>query len=141
MKPPRYLLAGLMTVEHLHPMSESVAEPLPITGRLTPRQAIIAKIVVLTILSIALGVGQGKVSPGTYQSAEPAGCRMGFLHGFLMPAALPGLLMGQDLKIYAPNNTGRFYNIGYIVGINTCGTVFFGIGFWMPDRKRKAKMA
>ena len=47
-----------------------------------------------------------------------------------MPAALPGLLLGQNLPIYAPNNSGRAYNIGYIFGINTCGTLFFGISFW-----------
>ena len=39
-----------------------------------------------------------------------------------MPAALPGLVGGNDLPIYAPNNLGRPYKIGYIVGLNTCGT-------------------
>jgi hypothetical protein len=52
-----------------------------------------------------------------------------------MPAALPALLSGKDLPIYAPRNEGRPYNIGYILGINSCGTLFFGIGFW-PMRKR-----
>jgi hypothetical protein len=52
-----------------------------------------------------------------------------------MPAALPSLLAGKDLPIYAPNNEGRPYNIGYIFGINCCGTLFFGVGFW-PMRKR-----
>ena len=64
---------------------------------------------------------------------------MGVLHGMLMPAALPGLLMGNDLPIYAPNNTGRTYNIGYAFGVNCCGTLFFGISFWQPRRWRRAK--
>ena len=45
------------------------------------------------------------------------------MEGALMPAALPGLLMGHDLPIYAVNNTGRGYRIGYILGLNTCGYV------------------
>jgi hypothetical protein len=49
-----------------------------------------------------------------------------------MPTALPALLMGNDLPIYAPNNVGRAYNIGYIFGINACGMLFFGVGFWRP---------
>jgi len=43
--------------------------------------------------------------------------------------------LGQDLPIYAPNNSGRLYNIGYIFGINTCGFLFFGVGFWRPRRR------
>ena len=54
-----------------------------------------------------------------------------------MPAALPGLLMGNDLPIYAPNNSGRAYKIGYILGLNSCGTCFFGIAFWQPRRQRR----
>ncbi len=43
-----------------------------------------------------------------------------------MPVALPTLLMGRDVAIFAPNNDGRGYKIGYILGINLCGLVFFG---------------
>jgi hypothetical protein len=57
------------------------------------------------------------------------------LEGILMPAALPSLLLGKDLPIYAPNNIGRVYNIGFLLGINFCGMVFFGVAFWRP-RKR-----
>jgi len=53
-----------------------------------------------------------------------------------MPAALPGLVGGKDLPIYAPNNEGRAYKIGYILGLNTCGTMFFGVAFWQPRRRK-----
>jgi hypothetical protein len=97
----------------------------------------IIKIIVLTALALALGFVQGWGASRLYKSDHVAGFHMGLLHGILMPAALPGLLMGQDLPIYAPNNSGRLYNIGYIVGINTCGTLFFGIAFFQPGRRHR----
>ena len=98
-------------------------------------KVIIIKIIVLTVLSVALGVAQAWAASRDYKLDRVAGFHRGILHGMLMPAALPGLLMGNDLPIYAPNNSGRPYNIGYIFGINLCGTIFFGIGFWQPRRR------
>jgi hypothetical protein len=71
-----------------------------------------------------------------YQPDFVAGFRTGLLEGALMPAALPGLLGGKDLPIFAPNNVGRGYKIGYILGLNTCGTFFYGVAFWQPRRRR-----
>ena len=104
--------------------------------RFSKARLITIKIIVLTALTVALGFLQGWASTRSYQPDPVAGFHMGLLHGMLMPAALPGLLMGNNLPIYAPNNSGRAYNIGYIFGINTCGTIFFGIGFWQPRRRR-----
>ena len=109
-------------------------------ARLSRAKLIIIKIVVLTALALALGFVQDRASSRCYKPDRIAGFHMGLLHGMLMPAALPGLLMGNDLPIYAPNNSGRAYNIGYIFGINTCGTLFFGIAFWQPRRWRRAGM-
>ena len=116
-------------------MAESVSAPVAISSGPSKAQVVIIKIIVLTALSVALGVTQGWASSRTYKADHVAGFQLGLLHGMLMPAALPGLLMGHDLPIYAPNNAGRAYNIGYIFGINTCGTIFFGIGFWQPRRR------
>ena len=93
---------------------------------------IIIKGVAMTLLTIVLAVMQGWAAPRFYKADRTAGFNTGLLEGALMPAALPGLLMGHDLPIYAPNNSGRPYNIGYILGINTCGTLFFGVAFWRP---------
>jgi len=122
-------------------MAESVPEPMAIPPvavpvRLSKGRLITIKIIVLTALALTLGFAQGWASSRLYKPDHVAGFHMGLLHGMLMPAALPGLLMGQDLPIYAPNNSGRPYNIGYIFGINTCGTLFFGIAFWQPRRRR-----
>jgi hypothetical protein len=49
-----------------------------------------------------------------------------------MPVALPSLLLGNDVPIYATTSTGRIYKLGYIAGINLCGLLFFGTAFRRP---------
>ncbi len=122
-------------------MAESIPEPMAIPQvsapvRFSKARFIIIKAIALTVLTLVLGFAQGWASSRCYKPDHVAGFHMGILHGILMPAAMPGLLMGQHLPIYAPNNSGRPYNIGYIFGINTCGTLFFGVAFWQPRRRR-----
>jgi hypothetical protein len=116
-----------------------MATPVPnptATSGLSPRlKHWVVKISVLVLLGLLFGFGHGWAASRYYGPERVAGFHMGLLHGALMPAALPALLSGKDLPIYAPRNEGRPYNIGYILGINSCGTLFFGIGFW-PMRKR-----
>ena len=90
------------------------------------------KIVALVLLGLLLGLVYDWAATRFYGRDRVAGFHTGVMHGALMPAALPTLLLGKDLPIYAPNNIGRGYNIGFILGINACGTLFFGVGFWRP---------
>ena len=69
----------------------------------------------------------------------PAGFARGMLHGAMMPCALPNLLVGKDVTIYAERNTGRTYKLGYTMGVNGCGAIFFGIFFWRVNKWRKAR--
>jgi hypothetical protein len=122
-------------------MAESVPEPMAIPRVAAPAhpskaKVITIKIIALTVLTLALGFLQAWASSRCYKPDHVAGFRMGLLEGALMPAALPGLVTGHDLPIYAPNNSGPPYKIGYILGLNTCGTLFFGIAFWQPRRRR-----
>ena len=100
-------------------------------------KVIVIKIIALTAISLGLVFAQGWAAPRYYQPDYVAGFYTGMLEGALMPAALPGLLAGHDLPIYAPNNLGRAYKIGYILGLNTCGTFFFGVAFWQPRQRRE----
>jgi hypothetical protein len=70
-------------------------------------------------------------------SAPPAGFFDGMKHGAKMPLALPRLLLGHDTTIYAESNTGRTYKLGYTVGVNACGALFFGVMYWRVNRLRK----
>ena len=90
------------------------------------------KIATLVLLGLLFGFGYDWAAPRFYGPDRLPGFRLGVLHGALMPVALPSLLMGQDVPIYAANNTGRVYKLGYIAGINLCGLVFFGLTFRRP---------
>lgn len=113
----------------------SATDPAPIS----PAKVVLIKAIALTVISLALIFSQSWASSRFYRDDYHAGFYTGMLEGALMPAALPGLLGGKDVPIYAPNNDGRGYKIGYILGLNGCGTFFFGVAFWQPRRRRKSK--
>ena len=93
-------------------------------------------LVILVVAAIMIGV-INRSSRRLDLSREPAGFGRGILHGALMPMALPNLVIGQDVTIYAPSNIGRLYKLGYTLGVNGCGALFFGMFFWRVTRLRK----
>ncbi len=90
------------------------------------------KVAALVVLGLVLGFGYDWAAPRFYGRERVPGFGLGVLHGALMPVALPSLLLGKDVPIYADRNAGRIYKLGYIAGINACGFVFFGLAFWRP---------
>ena len=109
------------------------SDPAPIPA--ARRKLWLQKITYFLIASMLLGWFYGWASPRAFPKDKTMGFGYGMLHGALMPLALPSLLMCQDVEIFAPENSGRIYKIGYICGINVCGLSFFGPLFWRPRRK------
>ena len=93
------------------------------------------KLASLILAGLVFGWGYNWAAPRFYHPGRAAGFWLGTLHGALMPIALPSLLLGNDVPIYAATTTGRSYKLGYIAGINGCGFVFFGLAFWRPNRR------
>jgi hypothetical protein len=93
----------------------------------------------VTILACAFVIGWTlkQISIVMERSQRPAGFARGILQGALMPMAWPNLLVGKDLTIYSPNNTGVGYKLGYTSGVNCAGVVFFGCFFWRLSRWRR----
>jgi hypothetical protein len=89
----------------------------------------------VAIVTIVFGWFYGWASPWAFPKERPSDFKYGVLHGALMPLSLPTLVLGKDVPIYAPENTGRSYKIGYICGINACGLVFFGAAFRQPKSR------
>lgn len=89
------------------------------------------------LIAVALFLGwlYGWAGPRIHPPQTQFGLPYGVAHGALMPMALPALIMGKDVTIYSESNNGRPYKIGYIIGINLCGLVFFGSAFWQPRRQ------
>lgn len=88
----------------------------------------------LLVVGVLLGVVYAWAGPRLYPAGSVFGFGWGMAHGACMPLALPALVAGGNVPIYAERNTGRGYKLGYIVGINLCGLVFFGGAFWRPRR-------
>src|SRR6185503_19561860 len=94
------------------------------------------KIVFIILVAFMIGVILNKISAGFEHDTCPAGFLRGMLQGALMPMSLPNLLVGKDVNIYSPNNSGTTYKLGYTMGTNTCGAIFFGLFFWRVTRWR-----
>lgn len=100
-------------------------------------QRIITRLLIIAVVTIVMIWVVQRSSAALDRVAEPAGFSRGLLHGALMPMALPNLLIGRDVTIYAAHNTGRLYKLGYAAGVNACGLIFFGFFFWRLNRIRK----
>jgi hypothetical protein len=122
------------TIMENHAVAEMppTSDPAQIAG--ARRKSWFKKIVYFIIASLLLGWFYGWTFPRAFPKNTTFGFGYGMLHGALMPLALPSLLMGQDVEIFAADNSGRSYKIGFICGINVCGLAFFGPLFWRPRR-------
>ena len=101
------------------------------------RRGIARRIATILAAALLLGFIIHRVSIALDRSPRPAGFLRGVLQGMLMPASLPNLLVGNDVIIYAQNNTGRTYKLGYTVGVNVCGAFFFGTFLRRLNRLRR----
>jgi hypothetical protein len=101
------------------------------------RRKILIRIFSFLLVAAIVGICMRQISVVLSRSTAPAGFARGMLQGALMPGALPNLLVGNDVMIYAANNTGRTYKLGYTCGVNACGAVFFGWFFWRVSKWRK----
>ncbi len=113
-------------------------QPVPPAATLATRLLrLLLRLLTVAAVAISLGWAVQRSSALLDRNASPAGFARGLLHGAIMPMAMPNLLIGQEVSIYAPNNTGRFYKLGYTAGVNGCGLIFFGYFFWRVNRTRR----
>jgi hypothetical protein len=122
----------LSRLNTIKPMAAPTTNQTPPCARSSWVKRLALKAVTLVVLGLLLGFGYDWAAPRFYGPERLAGFRLGVLHGALMPVALPSLVLGRDVPIYAVNNSGRTYKLGYIAGINLCGLVFFGLAFRRP---------
>lgn len=122
------------TAIHSGPASPA-AKPVP--GKATRILRGLLRAAVLIFITFSFGWVLNKSASASNRNPAPAGFARGMLHGALMPGAMPTLLVGRDVVIYAENNTGRTYKLGYTFGVNACGAFFFGSFYWRLIRWRK----
>ena len=106
--------------------------PAPSARKPAPVKFLLRKAATIVLVTLVFGWLYGWAAPRAYAGRRPAGFAFGLLHGAMMPLSLPSLVIGRDVPIYAADNTGRLYKIGYICGVNICGIAFIGPVFWRP---------
>src|SRR5437588_5343193 len=102
-------LPGGGAEQHAEVMAASARNQIVSSAPPTWIKRFAIKITVLVLLGVALGAGYDWAATRLYGFQRIAGFHLGLVHGALMPAALPSLLMGKDVPIYAINNAGRAY--------------------------------
>jgi hypothetical protein len=55
--------------------------------------------------------------------ANPAGFWAGSWHGFIAPFAFIFSLWNHSVSIYETNNNGRWYELGFLLGLSTYGSI------------------
>lgn len=76
--------------------------------------------IVLPLLLVLTMVLVSSCAPKGYTSHE-YGFFSGFIHGIVFPFALLGKLFGVETGLYAENNSGFFYWLGFVLGISGLG--------------------
>lgn len=105
--------------------------------RSRPWKGAVVRLLVFVAFAFCVGLGVRALGRQLERDARPAGFGRGLIQGALMPMALPTLLVGVDVMIYAERNTGVPYKLGYTMGVTACGAVFFGAAFARVTRWRK----
>ena len=95
------------------------------------------RLLFILLLATLVGWTLNRIAVSLERSARPAGFARGMIQGALMPMAFPNLLVGNNVTIYSQNNTGVTYKLGYTLGVNVCGTFFFGFAFWRITKWRR----
>jgi len=91
--------------------------------KLIARQRNLLVIFLLLIIVMLTGCAKNEVIDQCL-----TGHRYGFFgglwHGFIAPFDFIGMLFNRDITMYAPNNNGGFYALGFLLGSGGWG--FFG---------------
>lgn len=113
--------------------SSNVAEP----NRRVPAWKWGFRIAIIAVAAVLFGRALHAIKDELDRTVAPAGFVRGAIDGVVMPMTMPYLLFGGDTPIYAENNVGRLYKLGYTLGVNGCGAVFFGVLFQRVQRWRR----
>jgi hypothetical protein len=70
---------------------------------------------------------------GSYPPAEPAGFFSGIWHGWIAPLSVIAGIFSEGIRIYEPNNTGWWYDLGFYMAIIS------GFGGLALSRKKKQR--
>ncbi len=120
-------------------MQEVSVTTAPGAARPRPPWNVAARLAAIIALAFIIGWVLNGIAQHLDGDNRPAGFVRGLIQGALMPASMPTLLIGHDVTIYSKTNNGVPYKLGYTMGVNACGAVFFGMFYWRLKRWREKR--
>jgi hypothetical protein len=72
-------------------------------------------LVILTVLIVLISCAD-VTTITECATTEPYGFFSGLWHGFIAPISFIGSLLSDDIALYAVNNTGGWYDLGFVLG-------------------------
>ena len=78
----------------------------------------------VVIIAVVMGSCAYKDAADQINGPHPYGFLSGLLHGFIAPFDFIGMLFSDRIVMYAPNNNGAWYALGFLIGSGGWG--FFG---------------
>ncbi len=94
----------------------------------------ILTILVITGLLISTGCASPEAIEPCVTPSEADGFLMGLLHGFIAPITFIVSFFVNDVVMYAVNNSGWLYDLGFLLGIGG-----FSGGVFKGRRRRKKR--
>ncbi len=80
-------------------------------------------VVVLFVLQFGLTGCAHQESLESCLQGQQYGFLYGMLHGFIAPFAFIGMALDNDVVMYAQNNTGTWYALGFLIGSGGWGVL------------------
>jgi len=120
-------------------MEETPVSTQPGKDNSRPRQRLGTRFASIILLAFVIGWLLNGLASKLNRSGRPAGFGRGLIQGALMPASMPNLLIGYDVAIYSEHNVGVTYKLGYTMGVNACGALFFGMFYWRLKKWRSSR--
>jgi hypothetical protein len=79
---------------------------------------------VYTLVFLFLFTGCADVSPHAAEcvTSNPYGFFSGFWHGMIIFFSFIGSIFSDDIAIYAYNNSGGWYDFGFLLGLGSFGS-------------------
>lgn len=83
-------------------------------------------IFILMMLIIVSSCAQPENVDACVNATETRGFLFGFVHGFIAPISFIASLFMDDVAVYAVNNSGGWYDFGFLLGIGGFSGGIFG---------------
>ncbi len=88
--------------------------------RLVVASVLVAALAFMSVPQKVSAFSLGYIDERSAGASEQPGLLAGIWHGLLAPYSLAVHLFDGDIGMYARNNAGWFYDLGFLIGVSGC---------------------